>query len=323
MKKWIFMLASVCLYTSSAWATCNLTVRNSLQSCYIGTRLYEVLVPTLYASSGAMLIAYHGKGDTAANFSSSSGLITTAKKYGYVIVFPQGEISDDGTRTWNGYWNPFFIKTPPPDDVTFTASIISTLESALAVSPKKIFLTGFSNGGWIEHRIAIELGTDIAAISTMGSGPWIEPYNQHDTMPAALTPVSVLIFFDDAGVANGGSLYCGGLYSSDNTTRAGADDSFNFWTTADKATPNTSTQLCTSEGGSPTSLNIKSATGGLSNTVVQFYRLIGGIHKWYAATALNISPGTKTYPYNPNLNSTTGTTMVDIVSKFVLAHPKP
>ena len=311
------------LFAVNAWATCNLTLRNSVQSCYVGIRLYEVLVPSIYKSNGPMIIAYHGKGDTAANFSSTSGLIATAKKYGYVIVFPQGEVSDDGTRTWNGYWNPFFIKTPPPDDVTFTASIIAALESGLAVNPKQIFLTGFSNGGWIEHRVAIELGTEIAAISTMGSGPWIEPAGQHDTMPSALTPVSVLILFDDSGVANGGSLYCGGLYSADNTTRAGADDSFNFWMGADKATPNTSTQLCTGEGGQPTSLNMKSATGGLSNTEVQFYRLIGGIHKWYAAAALNIAPGNKTNPYNPNFSSTTGTTTVDIVSKFLLAHPKP
>jgi poly(3-hydroxybutyrate) depolymerase len=80
MKKWLLFLASLYLFTANAWATCNLTLRNSLQSCYVGTRLYEVLVPSLYASNGSMLIAYHGKGDTAANFSSTSGLITTAKK---------------------------------------------------------------------------------------------------------------------------------------------------------------------------------------------------------------------------------------------------
>ena len=323
MTKRLLYLLTLLIIAAQTWATCNLTIKNSYQDCYVGTRLYKVFIPTNYVTNGPMLIAYHGKGDTAAGFSSSSALMSTSKKYGYVLVFPQGEVSDDGDRTWNGYWNPFFIKTSPPDDIAFTKTIISTLQAALGISPKKIYLTGFSNGGWIEHRIAIEDGTDIAAISTMGTGDWIEPPGQHDTMPPALTPVSVLILFDDAGVANGGDLYCGGFYSVDGSTRAGSDDVFNFWTVADKATANSSIQLCTSEGGNPTSLNAKSATGGTSNTVVQFYRLIGGIHKWYGNTALNISPGNKTYPYNPNFNTTTGITTVDIVSKFVLAHPKP
>ena len=323
MKRWMVVFALLA-FTGSAWAVCDLTTRNVLQDCYVGTRLYKVLVPSKYAVNGPLVIAFHGKGDTAAGFASTSGLVTTAKTYGYVVVFAQGEISDDGTRTWNGYWNEFFQKTPVPDDVGYSKTIIVTLEaSGLAINPKQVFLTGFSNGGWVEHRIAAELGSDIAAISTMGSATFIEPTGHQDTLPAPTAPVSALMFLDDAGIAHGGSLYCGGYYAKDGTTRGSADDTFDYWQQEDGAIPNTNLTLCTGEGGLITSLNMKTTTGGVLNTAVTFYRLIGGVHKWYGATALNVAPGNSSKPYNPNFNTKTGITMVDIASKFLLAHPKP
>ena len=58
--------------------------------------------------------------------------------------------------------------TPRPnivDDIGLTRAIIAEADSRLCLDGKRIFVTGFSNGGFMSHRIACELADLVAAIA--------------------------------------------------------------------------------------------------------------------------------------------------------------
>ena len=56
------------------------------------------------------------------------------------------------------------------DDVGFVRAMIDTITQQVCVDPKRIFATGFSNGGMLAHRLACELSDKIAAIAAVSGG---------------------------------------------------------------------------------------------------------------------------------------------------------
>ena len=56
------------------------------------------------------------------------------------------------------------------DDVVFFPALIDKLEHDYAVEPKRIFVTGISNGGMMSYRLACELADKVAAIAPVEGG---------------------------------------------------------------------------------------------------------------------------------------------------------
>jgi poly(3-hydroxybutyrate) depolymerase len=151
----------------------------------------------------------------------------------------------------------------------------------------------------------VELSDLVAAIAPL-SGTLLQGGNGV-AVPVAAGPVSVIMLHADQDTT---LPYCGG------NGAASQDTTFNYWVAAD-ATPNldTAAPLCDANGN-PTAVNEKDATGGLLNTEVKFYRLIGAGH-------FAVYDNADLSAYNPNFNATAGTLSNDIVWKFFAAHPKP
>src|SRR5438067_9071637 len=51
------------------------------------------------------------------------------------------------------------------DDIGFTRAILAEAATRLCLDGKRVFVTGFSNGGFMSHRIACELADVVAAIA--------------------------------------------------------------------------------------------------------------------------------------------------------------
>jgi poly(3-hydroxybutyrate) depolymerase len=68
----------------------------------------------------------------------------------------------------------------------------------------------------------------------------------------------------------------------------------------------------------PSTLSEKHASSCKSGVAVQFYKLQGGRHAWYAVP-MNVAGSA---PYNPLFDSTVGITTNDILWNFFAAHPK-
>jgi hypothetical protein len=60
------------------------------------------------------------------------------------------------------------------DDAGFTAALIDTLTALYSVDPRRVYLSGFSNGGGLAYLTALRYPEKIAAIGPVAS-MWVEP----------------------------------------------------------------------------------------------------------------------------------------------------
>ncbi len=295
-----------------AVATCNLSVRGQSQTCTVVvngvTRQYRVIIPTNIPAAPSLVLYLHGSNGGMWE-GESFGWTSKSSKMGFIIAYPQALPNSNGVTSWNLYFNNSFSGNPP-DDVGFIRAVILALESAVAVDSRKVYVTGYSLGAFMANRIGVEASDMVAAVAPVAGELW---QSTGGTIPTEKAPVSVLMLHGDADTS---VPYCG---MSSPYPEATEDDTFNYWQTQNLCKANTAT-LCS--GGKPTSTSSKLATGCSTGVVVQQYKLIGGIHKWYTVN-MNVPPGTSTQPYNSSFNSTTGLTIDDIVWNFFAAHPKP
>jgi polyhydroxybutyrate depolymerase len=276
----------------------------------IVTRYYVLHVPANFpANGGALVVALHGTGESALEYPTHTLMNTTADADGFAVVYPEAlDAPRNGNlRQWNFYFNG--AKSPTdtsPDDVSFIRQLITTLQPTLNADPKKTYVEGISAGGQMALRAAVQLSDLVAAVGALSETITLQEGGPSGVVPTPLGPVSaIMIHADEDQIIP----YCGGQgYASQDVT-------FNFSAATDAALNlDTSTSLCVN--GKPTAVNEKDATGGLLNSEVKFYRLIGTDH-------FAVYNNADLSPYNPNLNATTGTLSNDIVWNFFAAHPKP
>jgi polyhydroxybutyrate depolymerase len=135
-------------------------------------RTYTLHVPPQGAkATRPLVIALHGGGGTAAGMPKlmNHELERLADKEDFLVVYPDGI---------DKHWNDGRPDTPDKthrektDDVGFIASLIDVLARDHAVDPKRVYVTGISNGAMMTHRLAADLPGKIAAIAPIaGSVP--------------------------------------------------------------------------------------------------------------------------------------------------------
>ena len=273
------------------------------------TRDYVLHVPTNFPSNlGALVVALHGTGESALEYPTHTLMNSTADANGFAVAYPEAlDAPRNGNlRQWNFYFNGAQSPTSAsPDDVSFIRQLITTLQPNLKADPKKIYVMGTSAGGLMAIRVGVELSDLVAAIAPL-SGALDLPEGSNGVVPAAKGPISVLMLHADMDTT---IPYCG------DANNASQDATFNYWVAVD-ATVNLDTATLLCSNGNPTTVNEKDGTGGLLNTEVKFYRLIGAGH-------FAVYNNADLSSFNPNFNSTSGTLSNDIVWKFLAAHPKP
>jgi polyhydroxybutyrate depolymerase len=270
------------------------------------TRAYLLHVPASFRpDASGLVIALHGSGESGTTFRSRTQLSEKADQAGFAVAYPYALLSPgEGITEWNELFNNSFGGNPP-DDVGFLRELIKALQAQLRPDPKRIYVTGFSNGGFMTHRAAIQLSGFVAAIAVAEGS--VASSGSIQNVPVPLEPVSVLMVHGDGDTT---VPYCGQPYVSQ-------EQSFNYWSTANRCSrTDTTAPLCDAQG--ITAVAEKDATECARGTEVRFYKLLGGQHDWY--TIPMNAPGSS--PFNPSFDASSGVTTVDIVWNFFAAHPK-
>jgi len=269
-------------------------------------RTYSLHVPSGFQkNTGALVIVLHGSGGNGLKVEGNTGFSTLADQAGFAVVYPDGLVNPSiGQTDWAYFFNEF------TDDVGFLRQLIHTLQTNVGPDPKRIYVTGFSAGALMSHRLGVQTSDLVAAIGVVEGALFSSTTSQ--TVPSALSPVSVIALHGDQDTT---VRYCG------SQTDASQEQSFNYWagTSADSCSSvDTSSALCDAQGNITAAVE-KDATSCSGNAEVKFYRLIGGVHVWYDSP-MNVSGQV---PFNPNFDSNTGITTTDIVWNFFASHPKP
>jgi polyhydroxybutyrate depolymerase len=125
-------------------------------------RTYLLHVPEQYDESEAtsLIIALHGGTGSAKNIEQQSRLPELSDQEGFILCSPNGL-----NRTWNSGWCCGKAAENNVDDVGFISKLIDELLSDYNIDPKRVYVTGMSNGAMMSYRLACELSDKIAAIA--------------------------------------------------------------------------------------------------------------------------------------------------------------
>jgi polyhydroxybutyrate depolymerase len=123
-------------------------------------RSYALITPDKIAAPLPLLIVYHGGGQTAERARRYTRFDEWAGRENFAVAYPQGK-----NNQWNDGRVSDDIAERNADDVEFTRQIIEQLAAEGVADPRRVFLTGASNGGMMAMRGACEMGSAIAGIA--------------------------------------------------------------------------------------------------------------------------------------------------------------
>lgn len=260
-----------------------------------GARPVSVHVPPTYAEGKAtpLVVLLHGYGAAGNLQELYFGLTAEADARGFLYAFPNGTVDRAGKRFWNAASACCDFDKTGVDDTAYVNNLIKEIQAKYTVDPKRIFLVGHSNGGFMSHRMACAHAEQIAAIASL-AGTMAADAAQ--CVPSQ--PVSVLQIHgtQDAVVAFGGGDLEGNPYP-------GAELTMKSWAARNGCSP-------TPEAGAP-ARDLDAKLPGAESKVTRY----AGCKPGGAAELWAIEGGV----HIPALSPTFNAQMLD----FLFAHPKP
>lgn len=91
-----------------------------------------------------------------------------ANREGYIAVFPNGIGASWNAGACCGPANGAG-DDPPVDDLGFVRAILDDLKTRVCMDERRVYATGFSNGGFLSHRLACQASDVFAAVAPVSS----------------------------------------------------------------------------------------------------------------------------------------------------------
>ena len=137
-------------------------------SCTFEDVKHDFIISLPQESKNAPLIVMlHGAGDSADNFRSTSGFDDDALPKGYAVCYVSGTANAKAGRNSRS-WNYGRIDADY-NDVGFIKALVNYLVNEYSLDEDHVFCAGFSNGGYMNFRLALEAqDTFLACASVSG-----------------------------------------------------------------------------------------------------------------------------------------------------------
>lgn len=155
------------------------------------SRPFELRVPAGYDGSQPtplviLLHSYTMSGERTSEYLRLGELVD---ERGFLYAYPDGIEDESGLRFWNatdGCCNLFGANV---DDVAYLRAIIRDSKARYNVDPKRVYLVGHSNGGFMSFRMACEVADEIAALVSFAGGTWKDPGRCRQGAPVSVLDV--------------------------------------------------------------------------------------------------------------------------------------
>lgn len=132
------------------------------------TRTYVTYVPRHVEERPGLVLVLHGGGGSGEGIRTILGgaLDSLADEHGFVVAYPDG---------YEGHWNDcraratFAAKRLDVDDVAFIRELVQRVIEQDKVDVSRIFVFGFSNGGHLGLRLALEAPDVVRAVAVFSA----------------------------------------------------------------------------------------------------------------------------------------------------------
>jgi len=243
-------------------------------------RGYTVYLPSSYTPETPMplVMVLHGRPSNGPGMAYLSDMNSNAEAEGFIAVYPNGI-----DRQWNYVRNVPIFPQELHDDSQFLADLVDDLDQDLNIDRERVYLTGFSNGGFMTQRAACEAYDTFAAFAAVGSlafwgmaeicadAPPIPLLMMHGTADVSIPWTGI-----PQATANGRSIYIGTPMPA----------TLEFWTQHNGCdVAQQTSEAIPQQGNSPdTSVTVFQMTECSDRGDLVFYAIEGGGHNWAGIT---------------------------------------
>lgn len=106
-------------------------------------------IPARLPRHPPLLVVFHGLRESASYLSGETGFDEVAARHGFVVAYPNARRAQ--------HWR--------SNDIPHTRSFINAVVKRVCADPRRVYLTGFSNGAGFAYRAGCELRDQVAAIA--------------------------------------------------------------------------------------------------------------------------------------------------------------
>jgi polyhydroxybutyrate depolymerase len=115
-----------------------------------------------------LLLYLHGLGGSGSEALTSPELRELAQRHRMVLVAPDGNLDREGRRFWNAGAACCNFDGKAVNDVARLEALIYHWTQRPEIDPARVYVVGFSNGGFMAHRLACYMDDRLAAIVSIG-----------------------------------------------------------------------------------------------------------------------------------------------------------
>lgn len=142
------------------------------QAALVAARPFEVQVPPGDATTPRpLLVLLHGFGATGAIQDAYLKLTPATEAHNMLYVYLDGTPGPQGRRFWNAT-DACCAFGNTVDDSAYITAVIADVKAHHNVDPRRVFLVGHSNGGFMSYRMSCDHAEEIAAIVSIAGATW-------------------------------------------------------------------------------------------------------------------------------------------------------
>lgn len=239
-------------------------------------RQYIVHLPPTYTGTVdvPVVIVLHGGSGTSLNAQGFTEMNFVSNQNNFLAVYPEGIGDAPPGYSWADGRNTTADQAGI-DDVGFITKLIGQLSQDYSVDTTKVYVCGFSNGGFMTQRLACEIPEKFAAIAGLGCS--IDTSLIRTCKPQRPVPMAYFFGTTDPEVPYGG----GNMKNPSVTAVVAVDTAVEFWV------KNNNCQKAEDKFDVPNSVQSDNSTVEFykytdcdCDADFYFYKILGGGHTW-------------------------------------------
>lgn len=302
-------------------------------------RQYVQYVPATAAEEAPVLFMLHGLSDEALNFFHSSRIQNVADQKGWIVVAPQAldftfEIPAVGGQDFGNAWAagvtihfsmtiygiPFTYDITVNENVDDAGFLLATLDAVNeehSLCADSVFFAGFSLGGFMCHRMAIEHGDRINSIAAISG---LVGNDMETLMPVANVNILQVFGTSDEMISYDGAM---ASYQNYGSYRIGlpAEETVDYWRNFNHCDEEPILEQYPDTQNDGLTFEMYTYLNGDNNSRIGFLKVNNGLHRWYAGGSYDIDYNEEMIRFFTNTLDVTG--LEEQTSESLTVYPNP